>query len=356
MFTADDDMEGVGEVRAEHRIDPARVAHWLGERTRLTPPLALAQFKGGQSNPTYLVTDADGRRFVLRRKPPGALLGSAHQVEREYRVLDALGPTGLPVPKVIGLCEDEDVIGSPFYVMAFVAGRSFWDQTLPGVPIIEKQAIYTAMVTTLAQLHRIPPASVGLIDLGRPDGYVARQVKRWTAQYRASEAGRIAPMEELIPWITEHAPAGEPGVLIHGDFRLDNLIFHESRPEVAAILDWEISTIGDPLADLAFQLFPYWLPPTLLNGLNGVERGLGLPSEAEQIARYERTAGRIVGEAWPLYRIYILFRLAAIFQGIEGRVRDGTNSNPRARALVGYTEPLARLALDHVERWEKARS
>jgi len=354
LFTAEDDMEGTGAVRSEHRIDAEKLLAWLKARTVVTPPLAIAQFKGGQSNPTYLVSDAAGRRHVLRRKPPGTLLGSAHQVEREFRVLSALADSGLPIPRVLDLCEDETVIGSVFYVMEFVAGRSFWDQTLPDVPPSEKPAIYAAMVTTLAQLHRIDPASVGLADLGRHHGYVRRQVERWTAQYRASEGARVTAMEELIPWIATHAPSGGPGVLIHGDFRLDNLIFHQTEPRVVAILDWEISTIGDPLADLAFQLFPFWLPPTLLNGLARDDRAqLGLPDEAAQIALYERAAGRSVGSDWPLYRIYILFRLAAIFQGIEGRVRDGTNSNPRARKLVGYTEPLARLALDHIERWER---
>lgn len=355
MFTAEDDMEGTGPVRAGQAIDVARVAAWLGSHVQVTAPLAISQFKGGQSNPTYLVIDGAGARYVLRRKPPGALLGSAHQIEREYRVMAALAPTGLPVPRVFGLCEDDGVIGSAFYVMDHVAGRSFWDQRLPGMAASEKRAIYGAMVSTLAVLHRVDPEAVGLADLGRPDGYVRRQVDRWTRQYRASERTRIDAMEEVIGWIGAHAPAGEAGVLIHGDFRLDNLIFEATGPRIAAILDWEISTLGDPLADLAFQLFAYWLPPELLNGIAGIESELGLPSEAEQLRLYEAASGRSVGPDWPLYRIYILFRLAAIFQGIEGRVRDGTNSNPRAAKLVGMTEPLARLALARIEEWERGR-
>jgi len=353
MFTAEDDMEGTGPVRDGQAIDADRVAGWLGDRVAVARPLAISQFKGGQSNPTYLVTDAAGAQYVLRRKPPGVLLGSAHQIEREFRVMAALGPTELPVARVVGLCEDAEVIGSDFYVMDYVGGRSFWDQRLPGLDAAEKRAIYGAMVTTLAALHRVDPDAVGLADLGRPDGYVPRQIDRWTRQYRASERARIAAMEDVIDWIGAHAPEGEAGVLIHGDFRLDNLIFDSTEPRIAAILDWEISTLGDPLADLAFQLFAYWLPPELLNGICGIEDALGLPSEGEQLALYEAASGRNVGRDWPLYRIYILFRLAAIFQGIEGRVRDGTNSNPRAEKLVGMTEPLARLALERIEAWER---
>lgn len=356
MFTAADDMEGVADVAARHRIDLDRLAAWLGDVTPVTPPLSASQFKGGQSNPTYLVEDAAGRRFVIRRKPPGALLGSAHQVEREFRVMSALAGSGLPLPRLHGLCEDAGVIGSTFYAMDFVAGRVFWDQTLPTVARAERPLVYAATAKTLARLHAVNVQAVSLSDLGRPDGYVGRQVARWTAQYRASETRPLPVMEDVIGWITAQAPQGGPPTLIHGDFRLDNLIFEPDRPQIAAILDWEISTLGDPLADLAFLLFPFWLPPDLLNGLDRPDLlELGLPTEAEQIAAYERASGRAVGEAWPLYRIYTLFRLAAIFQGIEGRVRDGTNSNPRAVGLMGKVEPLARLAAAHIEAWEAAQ-
>jgi aminoglycoside phosphotransferase (APT) family kinase protein len=356
MFTAGDDMEGTSTVAEDDRLDLDRLATWLAPLVPIAGPLTALRFKGGQSNPTYLIEDRVGRRFVLRRKPTGALLRSAHQVEREYRVLSTLADSGLPLPRVHGLCEDANVFGPAFYVMDFVPGRIFWDQTMPGAAPTDRRAIYTAMIDTLASLHRLDFGAYGLADLGDADGYVRRQVARWTKQYRLSGGGQLDVMEEVIDWVTRHAPEGGAPALIHGDFRLDNLIFAPDEPRVIAILDWEISTIGDPLADLAFQVFPLWLPPDLLNGLDRADRAnLGIPSEAEQLARYATMSGRPVGETWPLYRIYTLFRLAAIFQGIEGRVRKGTNANPRARGLLGKVEPLARLAAIHIEQWEARR-
>lgn len=344
-------MEGVEPRGGE--APPEDLLRWLGERLSIRPPLTLHRFKGGQSNPTYLARDAGRLEVVLRRKPLGELLASAHQIEREYRILQALAPTGLPVPRVFGLCDDPSIFGAPFYAMEFVRGRTFWDQRMPGESPARRRAAYSAAVDTLARLHALDFEALGLGDLGPREGYVARQIARWTRQYRLSEDRRIDAMEDVIAWIAAHAPDSGATALIHGDYRLDNLIFEPQRMRIAAILDWEICTIGDPIADLAFLLYPYWLPPHLLNGIDRPDRAdLGIPSETEQIVRYERASGCAVGDMWPLYRIYTLFRLAAIMQGIEARVRSGTAANPKAARLCGMCEPLARLALDHIDRWK----
>ncbi|MBM3518901.1 MAG: phosphotransferase family protein, partial [Alphaproteobacteria bacterium] len=261
----------VGPIRAGHGFDGARLAEYLAARLPgFGAGLAVQQFRGGQSCPTYRLETA-GKRYVLRRKPPGRLLPTAHAIEREFLVLRALAGSAVPVPEALLLCEDPAVIGTPFYVMAEVPGRIFWDLTLPDVAATERAALYDAMNATIAALHRLDPVALGLGDYGRPAGYVARQIERWTAQYRASETETIPAMERLIAWLPAHLPPDTAAALVHGDFRLDNLIFAADEPRVVAVLDWEVSTLGDPLADFAYHCMMWRLPPDAFQGLRGVD-------------------------------------------------------------------------------------
>jgi aminoglycoside phosphotransferase (APT) family kinase protein len=335
-LTDSQEFSGTMAVREPHRFDAARLEGWLAEHVPgFRGPLTVEQFKGGQSNPTYLLGAPSGR-YVLRRKPPGKLLPSAHAVDREYRVMAALAGSGVPVPRVFGLCPDEGVIGTAFFVMDFVAGRVLWDQTLPGMAPAERAAIFDAMNDVIAKLHRVDYASVGLSDFGKTGGYVARQIARWTKQYRASETESIPAMERLIEWLPAHLPPTESTGLVHGDYRLDNLIFHPSEPSILAVLDWELATLGDPLADFAYHVMYWRLAPGLFRGLDGVDlAALGIPTEADYVAAYcqrtgRRSAGRTHIDHWDFYVAYNMFRLAAILQGIMGRVRDGTAASAQA--------------------------
>lgn len=326
-----------------NRPDLARLAAWMGVHLpALGAPVAAHPLAGGQSNPTYRLEGADGGACVLRRKPPGPLLPSAHQVEREYRVLAALGATDVPVPRVLALCEDTSVIGSVFYVMEFVPGRVFFDPRLPGLSPAERHAIFGSMNDTIARLHRVDPAAVGLDDFGRPAAYMARQVKRWTQQYRHSETTRIAAMDRLIEWLPAHLVDSGESRIVHGDLRLDNMLIHPTEPRVVAVLDWELSTLGDPLADFANNTLAWHLEPDLFRGLAGEDlAALGIPSEAEYVAEYHRRVGKRRAPAWEVYLVFALFRLAAILQGIVGRARDGTASDPQAPALAAKVAPMA---------------
>ncbi|MDX1380981.1 MAG: phosphotransferase family protein, partial [Xanthomonadales bacterium] len=304
---------------------------------------------GGQSNPTYRLDAASGR-YVLRRQPPGNLLKSAHAVDREYRVMRALAGTGVPVPRVLALCEDREVIGSLFFVMEHCEGRIFWDAALPdAADPAERAAIYDDMNRVLAALHSVDPAAVGLADYGKPGNYFARQLSRWVGQYRASELQPIPAMEELMAWLEAQQPADDGRVaLVHGDYRHDNMIFHPEEPRIVAVLDWELSTLGHPLADLAYQCMQLRMPggKGFSPGLAGLDRAaLGIPAESEYVARYcERTGLEGIAN-WTFYLAFSFFRLAAIVQGVAKRAVDGNASNTRAAELGRWVEPLARMAL-----------
>ena len=337
---------GTKEVPPALAFDLARLAGWLTSRVAgFAPPLDVRQFKGGQSNPTYLLS-TPARRFVLRRKPPGKLLASAHAIDREFRVLSALYREGFPVAEPFVFCGDESIIGTPFYVMAHVEGRVFWEPSMPGSCPAERGAVYDAMNATIARLHAFDPAAIGLEDFGRPQGYVARQVKRWSEQYRLSETEAIPEMDRLIAWLPDHVPAAARPALVHGDYRLDNLIIGGDRPEVMAVLDWELAALGDPHADFVYHLMTWAMPRAQSGGgtgsLIGLDlRDLGLPDLETYAASYARRRGLAEIPHFDTYMAYNFFRLAAILQGIAGRVRDGTATNENAALMATEVRPLA---------------
>ena len=345
---------GTKPVEERHRFDVSSLEHYLAQHIPgLRGPLAVEQFKGGQSNPTYKVSDAAGRRFVLRRKPPGKLLPSAHAVDREYRVIQALHPAGFPVAKPHVLCEDALVIGTPFYVMDFVDGRVLWDQSLPGMTKAERAAIWDELNRVIAQLHSIDYRAVGLEDFGKPGSYIERQISRWTKQYQASETERVEAMDNLIAWLPKNIPPSASTTVVHGDYRLDNAIFHPNEPRILAVLDWELSTLGDPLADFAYHCMSWHIPPGQFRGIAGLDlKALGIPGEAEYVARYcERTGQRRIDPShWDFYLAYNLFRIAAILQGILKRVVDGTAASAHARDAGSRAKPMAELGWQQVEK------
>ena len=334
---------------------PEALAAWLAAHVPgCDGPVTLEKFAQGQSNPTYLVRSglvrSGERRFVLRAKPPGPLLPSAHQVEREYRVMRALAGTGVPVPRVLALAgDDASPIGRGFFVMAHVEGRIFFDPALPGMAPAERAAIYDAMNVVLARLHGVDPAAVGLADFGRPGGYFARQTARWAAQYRASVPEPLPAMERIMAWLEAHCPEDDGQVaLVHGDWRLDNMIFHPDRPEVVAVLDWELSTLGHPLADLAYQCMQWRLPHTSgMRGLGGLDRAaLGLPDEAAYVAAYAARRGWDGVPHWRFALVFAFFRLAAILAGVAARAEAGNASNPETARAYGRAVPeLADMAV-----------
>jgi len=314
-------------------------------------PFEMVQLAGGQSNPTFRLKAASGD-YVLRRKPDGVLLPSAHAVDREYRVIGGLHAAGLPTPRVYGYSGDTSVVGTPFYVMDFVAGRIFFDPRLPEVPRDERAPLFDAMNATLAQLHGIDPVAASLGDYGRPGNYMGRQIERWSRQYRASETQRIEPMERLIEWLPAQLARHDDAAVsvVHGDCRMDNFVFHPTEPRVVAVLDWELSTLGSPLADFAYNAMSWRIPPGLFRGLAGSDlAALGIPSEAEHVAAYCRRTGRAGIPGLDFYIAFNLFRLAAIMQGIMKRVLDGTAVGPDAEANGKLAVPIAELG------WETAR-
>jgi aminoglycoside phosphotransferase (APT) family kinase protein len=353
-MSAEDDFTGTMSVREPHRFDVARLEAWMRDNVDgFVGPISVEQFKGGQSNPTYRVSTG-GKHYVLRRKPPGKLLPSAHAVDREYRVITALAQTEFPVAKSYGLCMDDTVIGTAFYLMEYVTGRVFWDPTLPQLARPERRAIYDAMNDVLARLHRVDYVRIGLGDYGRAGNYAMRQIDRWTRQYRASETETIAAMDRLIDWLPKNAPAEEATTIIHGDFRIDNMIFHPTEPRVVAVLDWELSTLGNPLADFAYHMMPWRLGPEAYRGLLGMDLAvLGIPSEEEGCALYCRRTGRTSLPHWDFYIAFNMFRLAAILQGIMGRVREGTAASLRAQEAGARAKAIAEAGWRQVEALEK---
>ncbi len=311
-------------------------------------PVTATRFKGGQSNPTYLLT-TPARQYVMRAKPgPVAqLLPSAHAVEREFRLQSALAGSAVPVAGMHCLCEDESVIGRAFYVMDFIEGRIFWEQSLPGMEASERSAIYAELNRVIAALHGVDFAVLGLADYGKAGNYFARQIDRWTRQYRASETVGIAAMDQLIEWLPQHIPHEEnPQVsLVHGDYRIDNVIFHPTEPRILAVIDWELSTLGHPLADFAYHMMSWHIAPGgAMRGLGGLDlAALGIPDEPAYIAAYEQRMGRQVAGDWNFYLAYNLFRIAAILQGIAKRVEEGTASSPQAADYGRQARPLAEL-------------
>ena len=334
-------------MSAQH-LDLERLTPYLVERIpEIGDDLTAEKFAGGQSNPTFKLS-SNGKHYVLRRKPPGELLKSAHAVDREFRVINALQDTDVPVPKTYLLCEDEDVIGSMFYVMEFLDGRVFWDPTLPEIEdLAERGAMYDDMNRVLAAMHGVDIEAVGLADYGRPGSYFERQLSRWTKQYRASETEHSPNMEQLITWLNDNMPEDDGSVsLVHGDYRLDNVMFHPTEPRIIAVLDWELSTLGNPLADLANQCMAWMLPRDGgIAGMMGVDRAaLGIPSDEEYIARYCERTGRDGIENWNFYIVFSMFRLAAILQGVAKRAEQGNASSPEARAKGALVKPLAEAA------------
>lgn len=340
---------GTVEVLERHRFDVAVLEAYLASRIPgFRGPLTVRQFRGGQSNPTYHLA-AGGQEYVLRRKPPGKLLPSAHAVDREHRVLTALAGTGVPVPRTYLYCDDPSVTGTPFYVMEYVPGRVLTDPRLPEQSPAERAAIFDAMNEILARLHTLDWQALGLGDFGRPGNYFARQIHRWTQQYRASETEKIEAMERLIVWLPAHIPPGDETTLVHGDFRLGNTLVHPTEPRIVAVLDWELSTLGHPLADLAYNMLPFRLRPEQFEGFAG-ERPAGIPTEQEYLEAYCRRTGRPGIPQWDWYIVFAMFRLAAIAQGIMGRVLAGTANDPNARERGQRARPLAEAAWDLVDR------
>jgi aminoglycoside phosphotransferase (APT) family kinase protein len=338
---------GTRPVDDRLRFDEAALEGWMAEHVpRFRGPARVSQFKGGQSNPTYRI-DSDSGSYVLRRKPPGKLLPGAHAVEREYRVIAALGANGFPVARVHGLCDDDSIIGTAFYVMDMVEGRIFWEAQLPGLSRDDRAAAFDSMNATIAQLHNFDPQDVGLGDYGKPAGFVERQVARWSQQYAGDiEAGRIEAMDQLVDWLEKNLPPdnGRSSV-VHGDFRCDNLIFNPERPSVRAVLDWELSTLGDPAADFTYHLLMYRMPKDLFAGLGGIAlEPLGIPPEDEYVATYCHRTGRDHLPDKDYLVVFCLFRLAAILHGIKGRIARGTASSGHAAQMVRKLEPLADLA------------
>ncbi len=335
-------------------LDTSRLGDYLAAHVPgFEGELTVEKFPGGQSNPTFKIS-AGEKAYVLRRKPPGELLASAHAVDREFRVISALQDTDVPVPRTYTLCEDDSVIGSMFYVMEYLDGRVLWNPQLPEArDNAERAAFYDSMNQTLAALHNVDVEAVGLADFGRPGNYFERQVGRWSKQYRASETRTIEGMEFLMKWLPDNMPEDDGAVsLVHGDYRLDNLMFHPDEPRTIAVLDWELSTLGHPLADLAYQCMAWMLPHDgIMKGLAGLDRAsLGIPTDEEYIARYCERTGRDGIDNWTFYIVFSIFRLAAILQGVVKRAQIGTASSAEADERGDLMDPLVDLALAQIDR------
>ena len=344
-----DTFSGTKDVTPAHSFDVRKLEAYLADRIEgFRAPLEVRQFRGGQSNPTYQLLTPN-RKYVLRRKPPGKLLPSAHAVDREFRAISALHPTGFPVAKPYLLCEDDSVIGTMFYVMECVEGRVIWESTIPGADKKERWAIYDAMSETIARLHTLDYEKIGLTDFGKPGAYVARQISRWTKQYQLSETETIEEMNKLIEWLPAHLPPeGKPSV-VHGDYRLDNMILHPTEPRVLAVIDWELCTIGDPMADFTYHLMQWMMMPGGSTAgtqslVNSNLDELGIPTLDAYVDMYMKRTGRTERPNMDYYAAYNFFRLGGILQGIVGRVRDGTAASANAASNASAVRPLAQRA------------
>jgi len=336
----------VREIQTEHGFDKLRLATWMGEHIDgFEREISVRQFSGGQSNPTFLI-ESPGGSYVMRRKPPGQLLPGAHAIEREVRVMQALEQTGFEVPHVHGWCEDPSVIGTSFYVMDYVAGSIFWDATLPEVSSDERWRMFDSMNEVIARLHGIDPNRIGIGDYGRPGNYFARQIARWSRQYREDrEAGRDQNMDKLIDWLSANTPEDDAAAIVHGDFRVDNLVFNPSEPRVIAVLDWELSTLGHPLGDFANHAAMYRMPPDIVAGLKGADlQALNIPTEEAYIEAYCRRTGRAGIPNYGFYVAFSFFRTAAIFHGIKGRILRGTAASAQACERVKILPRLMEIA------------
>jgi aminoglycoside phosphotransferase (APT) family kinase protein len=342
-----EEFMGTRPVSDRQKFDVDAMQKYMREHVdSFSGDLAVEQFKGGQSNPTFKLT-AGGKSYVLRTKPGPAekLLASAHAIDREFRVMDALNKTGFPAAKQYALCTDESVIGRAFYIMEFVDGRVLWDQSMPGMTPAERGALYDEMNRVISQLHTVDYSAIGLADFGKPGNYFSRQIDRWTKQYKASETEKINAMDNLIEWLPNNIPPGDETSIVHGDYRLDNMIFHPTEPRVLAVLDWELSTLGHPLADFSYHCMSWHIPPGQFRGIGGLDhKALGIPSEEEYIAKYcERTGKTIRKEDFNFYLAYNMFRMAGILQGIMKRYVDGTASSEQALKSGQAARPMAEM-------------
>ncbi|MGI9345935.1 MAG: phosphotransferase family protein [Gammaproteobacteria bacterium] len=346
-----DPMSEVVEVQPKHQFDQQRVAEYLqAHLASFAGPLTVHQFSFGQSNPTYLL-ETPSARYVMRRKPPGKLLPSAHAVDREYRVIKAVSEQGFPVPRPLIFCEDDSVAGTIFYVMEYKEGRVFSTRNLDEVPLPDRGPMVDDFIQVMGRLHAMDYRAMGLADFGRPGNYFQRQINRWSKQYRASETDNIPEMERLIDWLPNNIPTDDAESLVHGDYSLHNVMFHPQKPQISAVLDWELSTVGHPLGDLFYALMPWYSPSESYAGLSQAElQAQGMPSLPEIMDRYAEISGRAAIENQAFYQAYTLFRLAGILQGIVGRVRDGTASNPNAALVAAQVQPLARAGCDLLDR------
>jgi aminoglycoside phosphotransferase (APT) family kinase protein len=351
----DQQFVGTGPVTFRHVFDIGRLTAFMREQVDgFNGEIQVEKFTGGQSNPTFLLA-AGNKQYVMRRKPSGNLLPSAHAVDREYRVISALAKTDVPVAKAYALCMDDSVIGTAFYIMDYVPGRILWDPTLPGMAPTDRRAIFNEMNRVIAALHRVDFAAVGLDGYGKPGSYLERQVARWTKQYRASETEHIEAVENLIRWLPDHIPTAHETSIVHGDFRIDNVIFHPTEPRILAVLDWELSTLGHPLADFAYHCMTWRMRPDQSRGLAGLQlTELGIPTEEGYVAAYCRRTGRseIPKSDWEYYMVFNMFRLVGILQGIVKRALLGNAANADAVETGKRTRPLAELAWQLVERIE----
>jgi aminoglycoside phosphotransferase (APT) family kinase protein len=346
-------MNQLGAVTGRHAFDVGRLAaHLERHLPDFRGPVEVQQFQGGQSNPTYLIA-TPAAKYVMRSKPgPAAkLLPSAHAIEREFHVMRALAAQGIPVPWTLLLVEDESVIGRAFYLMQHVEGRIFWEQSLPDLDRVERAAIYDEMNRVIARLHSVDIERAGLADYGKAGNYFERQIGRWSKQYRASETDRIEAMDNLIEWLPKHIPAGDETTVVHGDYRMDNLIFHPTEPRIVAILDWELSTLGHPLADFSYHCMSWHIPPGAFRGIAGIDHAeLGIPDEQEYIRRYVDRTGRPAIANWNFYLAYNLFRIAAILQGVYKRATEGLASSDNAKQAGENARALAELGWRYAQR------